>query len=131
MVKGVLSGLLGVKCHEKPYRVLCVLPYLVSFQASAVVERTITDEEYNRRATWVGLAEVVEIHLLARQSNFIARDPVQALYRGSSSTVALVPGGTVGHLSQVVPGGPKFAVGEVSLYALGPLRSLRSQISWL
>ena len=94
--------------------------------ASAVVERTITDEEYNRRATWVALAEVVEIHSFWRDNRILSRVTLaaQVLYRGSSSTVALlVPGGTVGHLSQVVPGGPKFAVGELSLYALEPIEN--------
>ena len=105
------------------FLVLCTLLGLIS-GASAVVERTITDEEYDRRSTWVALAEVVEIQSFWRDNRILSRVKLTAkvLYRGSSSTVALlVPGGTVGHLSQVVPGGPKFAVGALSLYALEPI----------
>ena len=45
-------------------------------------------------------------------------------FRGTAKRVRLlVPGGTVGQLSQVVPGAPTFQTGMQSLYFLEPLPS--------
>jgi hypothetical protein len=47
------------------------------------------------------------------------------IYRGKQSSLrVLVPGGTVGMISQRVPGGPIFEVGEESLYFLEPMPTL-------
>ena len=44
------------------------------------------------------------------------------IYRGGPSVIrVLVPGGTVGEISQRVQGGPTFQLGEKSLYFLEPM----------
>ena len=94
--------------------------------ASAVVLRPISDDELLARATHISVSEVVNITSFWRGQRILSWIELQPIrsFRGATTPVRLlVPGGTVAHLTQVVPGASKFQLGMQSLYFLEPLPS--------
>ena len=90
-------------------------------QATAVVLRTISDAELLERATHISLSEVQSVESFRRGGRILSWVELRVIksFRGASGTVRLlVPGGQIGNLTQIVPGGPTFPRGTQRLYFL-------------
>ena len=92
--------------------------------AMGTVLRPIQFEAMQARATHISLSEVTALDSFwhsGRILTWVTLRPTTT-FKGAGSTVRLlVPGGTVGELSQYVPDGPRFELGQASLYFLEPM----------
>ena len=103
---------------------LMLLALVFSSTSEAVVLRPVSASELQARATHISLSTVEKVESFWQAGRILSwiELSVHTAYRGSADRVRiLVPGGTVGHLTQWVPGGPRFEIGERSLYFLEPM----------
>ena len=92
--------------------------------AMGVVLKPLSLNEMLERATNVTISEVSEMKSFWQEGRILTWVTVRATttFKGSTGTLRiLVPGGTVGNLTQHIPGGPQFAIGEVNLLFLEPM----------
>ena len=95
--------------------------------AMGVVLKPLSLNEMLERATNVTISEVSEMKSFWQEGRILTWVTVRATttFKGSTGTLRiLVPGGTVGNLTQHIPGGPQFAIGEVNLLFLEPMNTL-------
>lgn len=108
-------------------RLLLITCLLWSSATMSAVVRPLGFEALKSRATHISVSEVIALESFwdsGRILTWVTLSPSQ-IYRGKQSSLrVLVPGGTVGMISQRVPGGPIFEVGEESLYFLEPMPTL-------
>ena len=88
------------------------------------VLRPLEFETLQTRATHISIAEVDSLNSFwhsGRILTWVTLRPT-TLFRGNETLVrVLVPGGTVGVISQSVADGPHFEIGQRSLYFLEPM----------
>ena len=95
--------------------------------ALGVVLKPLSLSQMLDRATNVSISEVSEISSFwqsGRILTWVTAIPSKT-FKGSHATLRiLVPGGTVGNLTQHIPGGPKFTLGQTNLLFLEPMDTL-------
>lgn len=92
--------------------------------ATAVVLRPLSDQELVSRSTHVSFSVVTNIESFWHHKRILSWVTLKTRtsFRGHSDEVRiLIPGGSVGNISQRVPGGPMFEVGQEQLFFLEAL----------
>ena len=97
------------------------------FWSSGVMGTVLRPQNFStlqERATHISVSEVTGLEPFWHSGRILTWVTLNTStsFRGDSSQVRLlIPGGTIDGISQKVPGGPDFALGEVSLYFLEPM----------
>ena len=95
--------------------------------AMSAVIRPMGFEALKQRATQISVCEVIHMESFWQSGRILTWVTLRTsqIYRGGTSKLrVLVPGGTVGEISQHIPGGPVFKLGGESLYFLEPMPTL-------
>jgi hypothetical protein len=90
----------------------------------STVLRPLEFEALQMRATHISIAQVDSLDSFWHSGRILTWVTLRPTtnFRGAKSLLrVLVPGGTVGTISQIVADGPRFEVGQTSLYFLEPM----------